>query len=232
MVQLLRGRKVVTAEQLAERLEVSVRTVYRDIRDLESSGVPIIGEPGVGYQLQRGFELPPMTFNSDEIDALVLGARLVESHGDPTLTLAARSLLTKVEAVLPAALRGAIAGTPLFVPIRRADETAARFGVLRQAIAQRRCVRTRYTRGDGEASERRLYPVALFYWPRLNGWSVGAWCELRGAYRNFRLDRFDTLELDDERFDDATASADAFREHMIAQARADGWELPPGLAIG
>ena len=97
IVQLLRGRRVVTAAELAQDLEVSLRTVYRDVRDLIASGVPIEGEAGVGYMLPRGFDLPPLMFDEDEIEALVLGARMVEAWADPTLARRARGVLSKVE---------------------------------------------------------------------------------------------------------------------------------------
>ncbi len=114
IVQLLRRRRVTTAAQIAERLEVSERTVYRDIRDLSLSGVPVLGEAGVGYRLGRDFDLPPMMFSVDEIQALVLGARMVESWGDEELRRAARGVLTKVEAVLPPSKRHRVQDTALF----------------------------------------------------------------------------------------------------------------------
>jgi predicted DNA-binding transcriptional regulator YafY len=95
LVQLLRQRGVVTAATLARELGVSKRTVYRDVRDLEESGVPVEGEAGVGYRLARGFELPPLTFNAAEIEALVLGARMVQAAGDPERGEAARSALER-----------------------------------------------------------------------------------------------------------------------------------------
>lgn len=116
IVQLLRRRKLTTARQLADDLEVSERTIYRDVADLVSSGVPIRGEAGVGYALERGFDLPPLMFTEDELEALVLGVRVVESWGDATLGSAARAVVHKVEAVLPERLQDRVGKAPLFAP--------------------------------------------------------------------------------------------------------------------
>lgn len=200
LVQLLRARRMTTAEALADELRVSKRTVYRDIADLQRSGIPVRGEAGVGYRLERGFELPPLTFNSEEIEALVIGTRMAEAFGDPELAKAARSAMTKVEAVLPGPLRRVMQETALFAPAlpwhaRRAEGLQ----VLRQATTERRKLRIAYTRGDGEESERTLRPLGLYFWGR--SWSLAAWCELRDDYRNFRPDRMQEVDLLDERFD-------------------------------
>ena len=135
IVQLLRRRRLTTAAQIAERLEVSERTVYRDIRDLSLSGVPVLGEAGVGYRLGRDFDLPPMMFTVDEIQALVLGARMVESWGDEELRRAARDVLTKVEAVLPPSKRHRVHDTALFsLSFKISPEVRANVGTLRKAI--------------------------------------------------------------------------------------------------
>jgi predicted DNA-binding transcriptional regulator YafY len=200
LVQILRTRRFATADQLAEELQVSRRTVYRDIRDVERSGIPIRGEAGVGYRLDRGHELPPLTFNSEELAALVLGARMVAAWGDPDLAASSRSAMTKVEAVVPAALRRVLFETALFVPGRPwAPELTAGLGLLRRAIGERRKIRFDYTRADGEASARTVWPLGLWFWGA--SWSMAAWCELRGDYRNFRPDRMGDVELLDEHFD-------------------------------
>src|SRR3546814_9884514 len=112
IVQELRRRKLVTARQLAESLEVSERTIYRDIKDLAASGVPIAGEAGVGYVLQRGYDLPPLMFTEEEIEALVLGARIIECWADAALAKAAADVVAKVEAVLPGHLGHHVSRTP------------------------------------------------------------------------------------------------------------------------
>src|SRR4029079_3759435 len=138
-IQLLRRRNVATAAWLAQELEVSERTIYRDVRDLTLSGVPIEGEAGVGYILRRGFDLPPLMFTEAEIEAMVLGARVVTSWGDAGLAKAAAEALARVEAVLPDRLRERITGTPLFAPgFHVPQAVAGTLTVMRNAIDEKR----------------------------------------------------------------------------------------------
>ena len=201
IVQRLRGRAPVTAATLARELEVSARTIYRDVQDLVLSGVPIQGEAGVGYALPRSFDLPPLMFDEAEIEALVLGARIVESWADAELARAARNVLSKVEVVLPPRLRDRIPDAALFAPgfhVRKA--TSEGLSELRAAIKARRKVALAYRdRGDA-ATERTVQPLGVFYWGA--SWSLGAWCELRRDFRNFRLDRVTKLEVTSETFAD------------------------------
>jgi predicted DNA-binding transcriptional regulator YafY len=202
IVQRLRGRGPVTAATLARELEVSARTIYRDVQDLVLSGVPVQGEAGVGYALPRSFDLPPLMFDEAEIEALVLGARIVESWADAELARAAQSVLSKVEAVLPPRLRARIPDAALFAPgfhVRKAMSEG--LAELRGAIKARRKVTLAYRdRGDA-ATERTVQPLGVFYWGA--SWSLGAWCELRRDFRNFRLDRVTRLDVLDETFADA-----------------------------
>jgi len=199
IIQFLRTRRVTTARRLAEELEVSERTVYRDIRDLMASGVPIDGEAGIGYALRRGFDLPPLMFTEAEITALTLGARIVDSWADPELARAANSVLSKIETVLPDGLKQRLDQTRLFAPLTRIPtETAACMAQLRTAIDTCQRVRFRYTRADGVASRRTVWPLGLFFWGSV--WTLGAWCELRRAFRNFRLDRVRELSLCNDTF--------------------------------
>ena len=200
IVQLLRRRRLTTAQQLAERLEVSERTIYRDIRDLTLSGVPITGEAGVGYLVGKDFDLPPLMFNVEEIQALALGARMVETWGDEDLRLAARSVLTKVEAVLPAGLRRVVLESALFAPdFPRTQEMSRDVDLMRRAIGDRRLLGFGYTRADGERTERNVRPLGLYFWG--NKWTLAAWCELRRDYRSFRPDRMRAVHTLDRRFD-------------------------------
>ncbi|MCA9718327.1 MAG: YafY family transcriptional regulator [Myxococcales bacterium] len=218
LVQLLRNRRFATAETLAAELGISKRTVYRDIRDLERSGVPIRGEVGVGYQLDRSFELPPMAFTAVELEALILGARFVETWGDRELAVAARGAMAKIEAVLPEPLRRAMERAAMFAPGTRTASDMGRFlGPLRRAIAARSKLRLAYTRADGQHSERTIRPLGLFYWG--TSWSLGAWCELRRDYRNFRADRITGLEVLEEGFDadDDAISLSDFLDTMKAE---------------
>ena len=191
-VQRLRrrgGGAVVTAAALAQELEVSERTIYRDVADLQASGVPVEGAAGIGYRMSRGdFDLPPLMFTDDEIEALVLGARVVKGWGDPVLAGAAEDLLAKVEAVLPARLKDRIADATLFaVNLRDQSVVAAKLTQLRGAVRQRRKVQIDYVDRGAEESSRTIWPLGLFYWG--STWTVGGWCELRDGFRNFRLDR-------------------------------------------
>lgn len=201
IIQLLRGRRrAATASWLAERLAVSERTVYRDVRDLIATGTPIEGEAGVGYTL-RDYDLPPLMFDPGEIEALVLGARVAAAFGDDALARAAASALAKVELVLPPALRPRLSEAALFAPrtwAGRASSTALLS--IRAALAERRKLRLGYARADGAASERVVRPLGAFFWGR--AWTLTAWCELRQDFRTFRLDRMLTIEPQPERFED------------------------------
>lgn len=189
-----------TARALAEELEVSERTVYRDVRDLMASGVPILGEPGVGYALPRGYDLPPLMFDEEEIEALVLGARMVQSWADPALARAAGDVLAKVEAVLPPALRDRLLGAAVFAPpVGVPEGVAAGLSALRGAIRERRKVRFDYVDRAGAASHRTVWPLGLFFWGRT--WSLAGYCELREGFRNFRADRVRDLAVLEERFE-------------------------------
>ncbi len=199
VVERLRRRGPVTAAALAEELEVSVRTVYRDVQDLVGSGVPILGEAGVGYALARGFDLPPLMFTEEEIEALVLGARIVESRADPALARAARDVLQKVEAVLPARLKARVEEAALFAPGFRSASAGEGLTRLRGAIRQRRKVAFAYQDRSGAPTRRTVQPLGVFYWGAT--WSLGAWCELRTGFRNFRTDRIAELAVLDETFE-------------------------------
>ena len=200
-VQLLRRRRtVVTARQIAGTLEVSERTVYRDIRDLIAAGTPIDGAAGVGYRLRPGYDLPPLMFDKDEIQALVLGARIVAQFGDPALARASESILSKVAGVLPKELQPLLADTRLFVPKNRSGaRAAAGLAVAREALVARRRMRLAYANENGEASERTVRPLGVFFWGKT--WTLAAWCEMRVGFRNFRLDRINQATLG-ARFED------------------------------
>ncbi len=199
IIQFLRSRRVTTARWLAEKLEISERTVYRDIQDLLVSGVPIEGETGIGYVLRRGFDLPPLMFTTEEITALTLGARIVNSCADTALATAAESVLSKVETVLPDPLKQKFDHTPLFAPFMHVSPAvAATMGILRGAIDDHHKVQFDYTREDSTASSRTVWPLGLFFWGTV--WTLGAWCELREAFRNFRLDRIQGLVVNNTHY--------------------------------
>ena len=178
IIQLLRRRKLARAGDLAEALEVSERTVYRDIRDLMASGVPIEGEAGVGYILREGYDLPPLMFNEQEIEALVQGVRIVESWADPKLAEAAANVIAKVETIIPERLRRHMAETALLAP---ADHFVEPVSVdpseLRRAVRGRLKIHFAYRDAEGRPTGRTVRPLALsFYGPV---WLLASWCELR-----------------------------------------------------
>lgn len=199
IIQIFRRRKLVRALDLAEKLEVSERTVYRDIADLMASGVPIEGEAGVGYVMRGGFDLPPLMFDEQEIEALVLGARIVESWGDPDLAEAAGNVIAKVESVIPERLRSYMAETALLAPADHwAEPLSVEIGVLRRAIRERNKVQFRYLDLKERKSERAVRPLALSFYGYI--WLLVSWCELRQDFRNFRLDRISEFQVLEERY--------------------------------
>ena len=201
IVQFLRGRRLTTAAFLAGRLGVSLRTVYRDVRDLSLSGVPVEGEAGVGYRLRSGFDVPPLMFTLNEIEALAVGARMVEAWGGPVLADSARTAIEKIVAALPADRRIAVEKTRLYAPGFHVDGRAMRqLESVREAIGSHRVLRLDYRDSGGKPSERDVWPLALYYWGRT--WTIGAWCERRTDFRNFRVDRIAGLEMLARRYPD------------------------------
>jgi predicted DNA-binding transcriptional regulator YafY len=201
IVQYLRGRRLTTAAQLAQWLEVSERTIYRDIADLSASGVPVDGEAGVGYRIRAGFDLPPLMFTFDELDALVIGARFVESWGGSALASGARSALAKIAAALPNDKRIALERSRLFAPGFFIDpKPGERLDALRHAIVERRFTDLDYKDSGGQATQRRVRPLGLYFWG--DAWTLGAWCELRRGFRNFRLDRIEAVSVADAPYPD------------------------------
>ncbi|HEY1930802.1 MAG TPA: YafY family protein [Acetobacteraceae bacterium] len=200
IIQVLRtARAPVTAAALAAELEVNVRTVYRDVATLQARRVPIEGAAGIGYVLRRGFDLPPLMFTAEEIEAIAVGARMVARTGDEGLRHAAGSVLSKVTAVLPAALRAQLADPAVFVSASGAPvpETAD-LSAVRQAIRDERKLRIAYTNGMGEPSERIIWPIAMAYYVQAT--LIVGWCELRRDYRHFRADRISALTVLNERY--------------------------------
>ena len=222
IIQRLRRRPTVTtARTLSEALEVSERTIYRDIAHLMESGVPIRGEAGVGYLLERSFDLPPLMFDDQEIEALVFGARVVRSWSDPALAAAAEDALAKIESVMPPKLQERLEKTPLFAfNFRRRDQEMEALADVRQAIHRRKRLLLTYQDAELATSERVVRPLGLFFWgPR---WTLGAWCELRQAFRSFRIDRISDFSLLDGQFVDEPGKtlADLFK-HYEARSRAE-----------
>ena len=212
LVQLVRGRRLTTAEFIAERLEVSARTVYRDVADLQLQGVPIEGEAGVGYRMRAGFDLPPLMFTTDEAKALVACVRLAQPRLDAALAAAADGALSKVLAILPTGARAAAESLAVYAPYYEVDpRLRTHLEALRVATEARRKVRLQYRDLKETASERTVRPLGSFYWGAV--WTLAAWCEAREDFRSFRVDRIERLEPLDERFRDEAGKtlADLFR---------------------
>lgn len=188
IVQYLRGGRLVTAAMLAERLEVSDRTIYRDIVDLQSTGVPIDGEAGVGYVMRGGFDLPPLMFTHDEIVALVAGARIVRSWGGVTMARAAEEALVKIEAVLPDKERQRVANTQIFAPhMGITEQTRKLIDECEAAVEARAILSFDYRDEAGTSTNRSVHPLGLWFWGKV--WTLVAWCKLREDFRMFRIDR-------------------------------------------
>jgi predicted DNA-binding transcriptional regulator YafY len=195
LVADLRSRPVSRAEDLARRLEVSPRTIYRDIAHLQGSGLPIEGEAGVGYLLRPGFDLPGVTFTHDQMEALAIGLALAESLDDPGLATAAKEARAKIQSALPDPGARKLSDAPYFA-LRRSTGAPAHAALLRQAIRKRRIVALSYADGTGKPTTRRLSPLAIFSLPE--GWMVSGWCALRQDFRTFRLDRITALSLTED----------------------------------
>ncbi len=193
LVQLIRGRRLTTAAFLAQRLEVSERTVYRDVADLQHQGVPIEGEAGVGYRLGQGFELPPLMFTQDEARALVASVRMAQVWQDPALAQASQVALGKILSVLPTAARAAAQSMAIYAPpLGLEPEVQVRLQTLREAAQDHRKVRMAYRDAAQALSQRVVRPLGCFYWGKV--WTLAAWCEVRHDFRSFRLDRMDALQ--------------------------------------
>ena len=201
IVQLIRGRRLSTAAFLAVRLEVSERTVYRDIADLAAQGVPIEGEAGVGYRMRAGYDLPPLMFTKEEAQALVAAVRIAQSRLDDALAGHVETALSKILAVLSPKARAAAETVGVLAPPRALDvATRQRLGELREATEQRRKLQMRYFDLRGAASERVVRPLGCIYWGEV--WTLAAWCESRDGFRSFRIDRIESLAVLEERFRD------------------------------
>ena len=218
IVQLIRGRRLSTAEFLAERLEVSVRTVYRDVAALQQQGVPIEGEAGVGYRMRAGFDLPPLMFTKEEAQALVAVVRLARPQLDAGLSGPAEGALSKILAVLPPAARAAAESLAVYAPLSGMDEALSeRLIQLREATESRRKLRLQYLDLGGSDTERVVRPLGCFFWGPV--WTVAAWCELREDFRSFRVDRIQGLTLLDERFRDEAGKTLADMQRAIEESR-------------
>lgn len=199
IIQCLRGDRLVTAKTLAGRLEVSVRTIYRDIGDLQASGVPIDGAAGAGYLLRPGYHLPPLMFLPSEIEALIVGARMVKAWAGSELADSAAEALVKIGAVVPSERMRTAERVPIFASgFRVGDDERRNLDLLARAIDGRRRTRFTYRDVDASSTDRTVWPLALHFWGQV--WTLAAWCELRTDFRTFRVDRAERLTLTDDSY--------------------------------
>lgn len=193
LIQLLRDGKLHRAQDLARATGVSVRTIYRDMETLQASGVPVEGERGVGYMVTAPVTLPPLNLTMAELEALHLGLAIIGEAADEDMQAAARSLSSKIDAVLPEDTHAPRSGWGFAVyPFAEAAQGFAHMPPLRAAIRARQKVRLEYRALDGGQTRRIVRPLELEYWGRV--WTLTAWCELRQDFRVFRVDRIRTLE--------------------------------------
>jgi predicted DNA-binding transcriptional regulator YafY len=200
LIQILRRhRRPVTGETMARELEVSLRTVYRDIASLIADRVPIRGEAGLGYVLGEGFDLPPLMFTPDELEAVMLGLRWVARRGDTDLSRAAQDTVAKIGSVLPENLRPFLFDAALLVPPHfRLVADQVDVALLRGAIRQGHKVKLAYRSEDGRETERVIWPIAVAYFDAQR--LIIGWCELRDAFRSFRTDRMMSIDVLEEKY--------------------------------
>lgn len=229
LVNTLRGRRrAVPARVLADDLAVSLRTVYRDVADLQRSGIPIEGEPGVGYMLRKGADLPPLAFDADELEALIVGLRFARAFAGTRVGAASMRARLKIEAVVPPDVYARASRVAIRAPGgcgERSSGFGDRLDALNLAIADRRLLRLRYVSADGEESVREIEPLCVLFWG--GSWTLAGWCRLRGDFRQFRLDRMhECAPTGDVCAPDPARGFDALVRALGARARVEA-----GLAV-
>ncbi|QRG78171.1 YafY family protein [Citrobacter sp. R56] len=219
IVQILRGRRLTTAALLAERLEVSERTIYRDIRDLSLSGVPVEGEAGIGYRLIAGFDLPPLMLTHRESEALMVAIRLLKTWGGDSLSRELESAQEKVLAILPEESRRRAEQTRIFAPdFGTQPHSRSAFDLIHQAVSVQQVLALHYRDEAGHLSWRDVQPLGMFFWAE--HWLLIAWCERREDYRCFRVDRCLQITPLDRRFrEDANRSLSDFLRKVQCEER-------------
>ncbi len=200
IIQLLRSAdRPITSRELAEALEVAQRTVYRDIAALQALRVPIEGAAGIGYVMRAGFDLPPLNFTAEEVEAIVVGMALLRRTGDVGLQAASDSVGRKIAEVLPGEPERDLDDDHLYVSAWGADPPGqADLTEVRRAIREETILRITYTDAEQRRSKRTIKPLAILYY--VEAVVLTAWCELRADFRHFRLDPIMTCETTDERF--------------------------------
>ncbi|MEM8731364.1 MAG: YafY family protein [Pseudomonadota bacterium] len=214
IIQHLRGGRRTTARALSEALEVSARTIYRDIADLMASGVPISGEAGFGYVMEEGHDIPPLMFTRDEIVALVTGARIARAWGGATMARAAEEALIKIAEVLPEDARAQAQAVEVHsMAPEMTEEVRGRIDALESAVADRKRLRLSYADAFGQPTERIVRPLGLWFWGKV--WTLIGWCELRNDFRMFRLDRMVAIAITEPGYkpEPGKTLRDFYRQH-------------------
>lgn len=226
LLVLLRGRRrASTANELANRLQVSERTIYRDIQSLQLSGVDIAGEAGVGYCLQPGSGIPPLMFNEKELEALVLGIRLVKGWADDELCAAASTAQDKIKAVLPPHTQQTHEhkSTTFLVPDMHRQKNSKFSEVLRRGIETQTLLTLEYSDEKENPSTREVKPLGMMFWG--SRWTLVAWCQLRDNYRLFRLDRIAHAQLLKKNFStSATCSFENYIRQYVPDISTSFWD--------
>lgn len=205
-------RTAITADTIAEVLETSIRTVYRDIRSLQIAGVNVEGEPGVGYLLGKQNQLAPLMFNPEEALAILVGSHMTQAFTDPKLAKAATSAQDKIMAVLPDSTKLRLERQPYRIPVLREDDHFRdTHTLLRNACEQQLKIEVNYRDLKEQKSNRTLWPLGIIGW--FGKWTLLCWCELRNDYRNFRFDRFESIEVTENNF---TISETCSLSHYLA----------------
>jgi predicted DNA-binding transcriptional regulator YafY len=231
IIQVLRRkRRPVTAQEIAQELETSLRTIYRDVAQLMADRVPIRGEAGIGYVLEGGFDMPPLMLTPDEIEAAMLGAQWVMSRGDPSLTRAAADLVAKIGAVVPEHLRPLLMEPVLAAPKRYPNALdAIDMPRVRSAIRAQGKIALVYADESGSETRRVIWPIAVSYWETVR--VIVAWCELRTGFRHFRTDRVLAAEFLDARYPASRARLRvAWKKEMDASCAGEDYQGPRSLA--
>lgn len=220
IIQILRSsRSPVTGRQLADELEISIRTLYRDMAELTAQRIPITGEAGMGYVLDDGYDMPPLMLTADELEAAALGAAWVASEADPSLARAARDLVSKLSEAIPTELRPIVLdGSSKAIQTRSKINENFDGALLRHAIRQRYRLQLSYTDRSGERTERTVWPLLIAFLDR-NRYLVG-WCETRNGYRHFKTDRIRDLKALSEKYPERRATL------------VKGWEASTARAPG
>lgn len=221
LVELLRSRRFATGTWLAEQLGISLRTLYRDVQDLVASGVPIEGEAGVGYRLRYRLDVPPLLFDHAELEALLVGSRMVQVWGDADLAQAATAALAKIHNALPDLLRREAQQARLYIPAAPADRPH-HLTELRRAVRKRQVIRMAYVREDTHPSDRELWPLGLFFWGK--NWTLIGWCLLRNDFRHFRVDRIQALKVSEECYPDVAGRR--LHDYFDEIERTEGIKIP------